>query len=189
MKNITVYILAGGKSSRMGTDKGLLLLSDKPMIQYVIDAVLPLTSSISIVSNNVEYKRFGFPVISDLIEDKGPVGGIYTALSNSTTETNLILSCDSPFVSLKLIQNLIKRSSGVDVCIPSYKSRIHPLLGVYKKSNSKVFKSCLENDILKLKAVNQKLNTLIVNVEALHDEREFTNLNTKTDLETSFSNQ
>jgi molybdopterin-guanine dinucleotide biosynthesis protein A len=187
MKNITVYILAGGKSSRMGTDKGLLLLNGKPMIQHVIDTVLPLTSSISIVSNNEEYKTFGFPVVSDLIKDKGPVVGIYTALSDSTTETNLILSCDTPFVSLKLIRKLIENSSSVDVCIPSFKGRIHPLIGVYKKNNTTVFKNCLESDILKLMIVNQKLNTLIVNMEELHDESEFTNLNTKTDLEASFS--
>ncbi len=185
MEQIAVYILAGGKSSRMGTDKGLLLLNNKPMIQGIIDTAVTVTDSITIISNNEAYKSFGYPVVPDFIKDKGPVGGIYTALSHTKIQTNLILSCDTPFVSLKLMQRLIDRSSSVDVCIPSFKGRLHPLIGVYKKEVASVFKNCLDNDILKLMVVNQKLNSLIIEVEKLHSKIEFSNLNTKTDLENS----
>ena len=90
---ITGIILAGGKSSRMGTDKGLLLLNGKPMVKYVIDVLSKVTSKIIIIANNDEYKQFGYKVYSDLIKDKGPVGGIYTAMNYTNSNTNICISC------------------------------------------------------------------------------------------------
>ena len=182
MEKIAIYILAGGKSSRMGTDKGLMLFGGKPMIQHVLDTVSILTSTISIVSSNKNYQTFGYPVIQDLIVDKGPVGGIYTALSDSSAKLNIILSCDTPFVSLRLIQKLIDTSVDVDICIPSFKGKIHPLIGVYKKKSTATFKICLDSNVLKLMTVNQKLNTVIIEVEKEFKEKEFLNINTKNEL-------
>ena len=104
---ITGVILAGGKSSRMGTDKGLLELNGKPLIQYAIDTLKSIGLEIIIISNNSDYEQFGFPVYPDIIPDKGPIGGVYTALSYSSTEKNLIVSCDTPFLSKKLLNYLI----------------------------------------------------------------------------------
>lgn len=189
MEQVSIYILAGGKSSRMGSDKGLLMLNGKPMIQYIIDTVTNLNGSVAIISNNEAYASFGLPVYPDLIENKGPVGGIYTALSNSTTDLNLILSCDTPFISLKLIQSLIQNSKNVDVCIPSFKGRVHPLIGVYKTRTITSFKNSLAANSLKLMEVNQKLNMLTVKVESEFDQIELTNLNTKSDLEAILNNK
>ena len=61
----TGIILAGGKSSRMGEDKGLVLLNGKPMIQYVIEALKEVVSDIIIISNNASYNKFRVPVYSD----------------------------------------------------------------------------------------------------------------------------
>ncbi len=82
----TGIILAGGKSSRMGEDKGLVLLNGKPMIQYVIEALKGVVSDIIIISNNASYNKFGIPVYPDIIKDKGPVGGIFTGLHHSKTQ-------------------------------------------------------------------------------------------------------
>lgn len=182
MEELSVYILAGGKSSRMGTDKGLLTVSGKRMVQHIIDTVLPLTSNISIVSNNKAYESFGYPVIHDLIKDKGPVGGIYSALSDSAVDLNLILSCDTPFVSQALIKKLINYCKDVDVCIPSFNGRIHPIIGVYRKRNTKFYKNGIDEGQLKLMALNEKLNTLILNTDAEFKEKEFVNFNTKKEL-------
>ena len=80
MNAITGVILAGGKSSRMGFDKGLAILNGKPMIQYVIDVFEKLGLDIIIISNSPGYETFGYPIYNDLIPEKGPVGGIYTCL-------------------------------------------------------------------------------------------------------------
>ena len=87
--NISGYILAGGKSSRMGSDKGLMLLNKKAVIQHAIEQLEKSVKNIFIISNNIEYEKFGFKLIPDLIKDIGPAGGIYTALKHTHTNQTL----------------------------------------------------------------------------------------------------
>lgn len=99
MENYTGIILAGGKSQRMGTDKWLLLLKGKPFISHIYEAMKPIFGdNIVIVSSNPEYDKYGYKRIEDLISNKGPVGGLYTALKQSKTKFNLVLSVDVPLV-------------------------------------------------------------------------------------------
>mgnify|MGYP001248098439 CR=1 FL=1 len=182
---ITGVILAGGKSSRMGTDKGLILLKGKPLIQYVIDALFKVVSKVIIISNNKEYSKLGLDVYPDLIKEKGPVGGIFTALTYSDTKTNVFVSCDTPFVTEELLNLLIKDSLGFDVTIPSFNNRTHPLIGVYKKSAITIFKQSLDNNQLKLSLVNEELISNIVKMDDKNvTELNFCNINTQIDLKT-----
>ncbi|MCL4167425.1 UNVERIFIED_CONTAM: hypothetical protein GTU68_012318, partial [Idotea baltica] len=107
MTDITGIILAGGKSSRMGTDKGFLFLNNKPFVQYSIDALMPLVSEIIIVSDNPDYDVFGFKRINDSTKNAGPVAGICSGLEASSTDYNLILSCDIPLISSQILERLI----------------------------------------------------------------------------------
>jgi molybdopterin-guanine dinucleotide biosynthesis protein A len=85
--NITGLILAGGKSSRMGEDKGFLLRNGKPFIQYSIDALTPLVSEIIIVSDHPKYDVFRLKRINDITKNSGPVAGICSGLEASSTMT------------------------------------------------------------------------------------------------------
>ena len=97
---ITAFILAGGKSQRMGTDKGLLPLAGKPFVSHICEAVKSIVGeNIVIVSSNADYDFLGYKRIEDLVSDKGPVGGIYTALQYSRAKLNFILSVDAPLVA------------------------------------------------------------------------------------------
>jgi molybdopterin-guanine dinucleotide biosynthesis protein A len=181
---LNAFILAGGKSSRMGVDKGLVHLSGKPMIQYIIDTLEQLKLPIQIVSNNSEYEQFGFPVHQDLIKDKGPIGGIYTALSSSDSELNLIISCDTPFVNSALIESLIAECKYQTVTISEYEGWQHPLVGIYSKSGMKTFQSQIEKDDLKLSKANELLKVKAVpmdNIEGV-TARVFDNINTIEEL-------
>src|ERR1041385_1796721 len=104
MEKMTGFILAGGKSSRMKEDKGLMLLNRKAIVQYVIDALKPAVKEVIIISNNEVYKQFGYQVIPDLVNDAGPMGGIFTGLSRSNTLYNFFASCDMPFITSEVIQ-------------------------------------------------------------------------------------
>ena len=182
---ITGIILAGGKSSRMGTDKGLVILNGKPLIQYVIDTLIKVTSKVIIISNNDEYYKFGLEVYPDLIIDKGPVGGIFTALVTSSTKINIIVSCDTPFVTEKLLNLLIDNSTGFEVTMSSHNNKTHPLIGVYNKSVSATFKKCLDNNQLKLSLVNEELVHNIVKInDRTISKLNFYNINTQIDLKT-----
>lgn len=180
-QHITIIILAGGKSSRMGQDKGLMLLNGKSMIEHVIETAKQITTQIIIVANNDDYKKFGLPVFKDDYQEKGPLGGIYTGLKNSLTENNLILSCDIPFVKKDLLQFIISESSENDITVAAFKDKIHPLIAVYRKTCEPVIKSCITQNELKVLNLFEKLNTKQVDVSHF-DSSNFRNINSENDL-------
>ena len=77
---LEVFILAGGKSRRMGTDKGIISFNGKAMVQYSIDKANQLSDRVTIISNNLAYKEFGVSVVKDIVPNIGPIGGVYTCL-------------------------------------------------------------------------------------------------------------
>ena len=181
----TGIILAGGKSSRMGEDKGLVLLNGKPMVQYIIEVLKEVVSDIIIISNNESYTKFGIPVYADIMKDKGPVGGIYTGLYNSTTELNFCISCDVPMISSDFILWLLKRSGNASITLPMYKDKVHQMIGVYSKQVLSNFKESTEKGHLKLSQVNSDMACEIIDIEkeyANFDELIFSNINTKNEL-------
>ena len=97
-----VSILCGGKSSRMQSEKGLVLYQNKTFIEHIIEAVLQISKTVQLITNGSDYDYLPYRKIKDIIIDKGPIGGIYSALVNSETEMNLILSCDIPLISTKM---------------------------------------------------------------------------------------
>jgi molybdenum cofactor guanylyltransferase len=183
-KNITGIILAGGKSSRMVTDKGLLLLNNKPFVQYSIDALSPLVSEIMIVSDNSEYDVFGLKRINDITKNAGPVAGICSGLEASSTEYNLILSCDIPLIHSEILKKLIdsidNRSQIIQI---ESNGKTMPLIALYKKEVKDTFNDLLLKDERRLRiAVNacKSKNIILEEEHAL-----FTmNVNTQTDLKT-----
>ena len=178
----TGIILAGGKSSRMNQDKGLMLLDEKPMIQYVIDVLKTVVDEIIIISNNPEYEQFGHPVYSDLIKEKGPLAGIYTGLFYSESETNIVLSCDVPYVNEELISCLLSEHRDYQITIPQKEERTHQLIGIFSKSCEPIFAIFIEKDELKLMDAFKNLNLNIVNANHF-DIDLFRNLNSPNDLD------
>lgn len=182
----TGVILAGGKSSRMGSDKGLINFKGKPMIQHIIDTLESMNVPIIIIANNDAYRDFGYPVFKDIIPEKGPIGGIYTALRHSDNDKNIVVSCDTPFVSNSLLQLLLDNSENQLVTIPEFEGQEHPLIGIYDKKAIDVFKTQLANDDLKLRTANKKLNVNVVSTTEIPKMmgRMFNNINTQQELKT-----
>ncbi|WP_348823439.1 molybdenum cofactor guanylyltransferase [Flavobacterium aestuarii] len=151
--NITAILLAGGKSQRMGTDKGLLDWNGKTFIQHICDALQPVVgSNILIVSANKEYDKLGFSRVEDIIENKGPVGGLYTGLKESKTKVNLVLSVDVPFVTTELLQWLIdNHNETYMVTQTKIGDKTSPLIGVYDRSMKIVFGEQIAGNKLKLR--------------------------------------
>lgn len=142
MKDITGIILAGGQSSRMGSDKGLISLNGALFIEHVINALKPLVKTIIIVSNNPEYDRFGYQRVMDIIRDSGPLAGLYTGLSYSDTDNNLVLSCDVPLIKTLVLEPLLNPVyNDFDVVQLQSKNKTMPLIASYKKA---CMHKCLE---------------------------------------------
>ena len=187
--NITGIILAGGKSSRMGSDKGLLAVNGVPMISHVINSMKKAgIKDIIIISNNSDYQKFGFPVFPDIIEDKGPLGGIFTGLSKSKTSKNVILSCDIPYIDETIIDCLIRESGEEQVSIVKFQNQLHPLIGMY---DSSLLKALGEHLILNMLKVEQFINGCdfkILDIEKLLPQiknKSFANINTPEELRKS----
>src|SRR5690606_26607517 len=153
--HIPVYILCGGKSTRMQTEKGLVCFDNKPFIQHIIDAVKPITNNIVLVTKNTGYKTFGYKLIEDIYADKGPVGGIYTALKHSQSTNNLILSCDIPFITTQILEKIIEKHES-EVTFLSDNKKNYPLIGIYQRHLEKLFEEAILNNELKLQQVLQK---------------------------------
>jgi molybdenum cofactor guanylyltransferase len=185
MKAITGIILAGGKSSRMGTDKGLLDLNGKKIVEHIIEQLKPNVGELIIIANNKNYDGFSFQVYQDLVEPCGPMGGIYTALEKSLTENNIVVSCDIPNITSKIIAHIISNIGDEAVLVPVHNGNIEPLCAVYKKSIAKKIKNLIETGEYKLKDALKTLNTRYIDVSSSSgfSESVFTNINTPQELE------
>tara|TARA_B100001059_G_scaffold106154_1_gene105871 strand:+ start:224 stop:802 length:579 start_codon:yes stop_codon:yes gene_type:complete len=181
--NITGIILAGGKSSRMRTEKGLILYKNKPFIKHIIEAMKPLVSNIIIICNTRAYDRFGFNCYEDLIKNTGPLAGIYTGLNYSKTDNNLIVSCDIPLVNTVVLQKLIdQKNDASEVIQLQSQGKNMPLIALYKKSCEVIFKKELHQNQKKVQTALKKCNVKTVVIdESL--EQVTANINTPEDLE------
>lgn len=178
------YILAGGKSSRMGRDKGLMLFKGKSLIQYVIEQLKPAVNRVVLVANNSAYRDFGLEVIPDLIKDIGPAGGIYSALKHTDTRFNFILSCDMPFIKSEAIEFIIQNSSQWQITVPLYHQKIEPLCGVYTKECLTEWLGLIQHDIIRLQDMITYFRLLQLNVDnnGSFNDLLFQNINTLPDL-------
>jgi len=169
--NITGIVLAGGKSSRMGTDKGLLNFNSKPFIQYSIDALKPLVSEIIIVSDDKNYDSFGFKRVLDAIKDAGPVSGIYSGLNVSKTKYNLILSCDIPFITPEVLMKLINNiDDDTEIVQAESNGKSMPLVAIYHKQVKERFYNYLRDGERRLRVVvkNCKYKNVILDETEKH---------------------
>jgi len=181
MQDIGVIILAGGKSSRMGEDKGLMVLFGKPMIEYILDIADQISTDIVIVANNEEYNRYDYPTFPDIYPEKGPLGGLHAGLTKSKHEINIVLSCDVPYVKPELLQFLLTESTNHDITIPLFEDRTHQLIGVYKKTCLPTFEKSIMMDELKISSIFSQLEVNVVDCNEF-DKINFKNLNSKRDI-------
>ena len=136
MRNdITGIILCGGKSSRMQTNKALLKLGDKTVIEIVAAKLKSIFNEVLISANDSkEYDFLKLPVVNDIFIGKGPLAGIHSALKYSSTKKNFIISCDMPLISVELINYLINLNTEKSILLPKSNGRIQQLCGIYSKS-------------------------------------------------------
>lgn len=182
--NITGIVLAGGKSSRMGTDKSHLIFNDKTFIEHSIYALKEIATEIIIISNNEKHDDLGYKRIPDYIQDFGPVAGIYTGLANIKTKFAIILSCDIPLIQTKILKKLISIENDEHQVIQfEFKNKNTPLTALYKKSCVTIFKKAIKNKTRRLQTVVKECNPkniILSEEEAVYIQ----NINTKEDFKT-----
>ncbi len=137
--DITSIVLAGGRGLRLGRDKATETINGQSLVKRVVASLSSLTSDIIVVSGND--KSFlgldGYPrlrVVADAYPGKGPLVGIYSGLTASSAEYNLVVACDMPFLNRELIAYLLKETGGYDVVLPRLGDMVEPLHAVYSRA-------------------------------------------------------
>jgi molybdopterin-guanine dinucleotide biosynthesis protein A len=135
LPNVTAFILAGGKSTRMGADKAFVEYGGRTLLARALDLARSVTSEVRIVGSAEKFALFA-PVVEDMFCDCGPLGGIHAALRASRTELNVMLAVDMPFVSWAFLQYLISQAGSAPeaaVVIPRGNGNWQPLCAIYRR--------------------------------------------------------
>jgi molybdopterin-guanine dinucleotide biosynthesis protein A len=142
-------ILAGGKSRRMGRPKPFVELGGRPLISWVLESLQPVCREVFIVADQVEpYIFLGCRVVQDCIPDRGPIGGVYTALSSTSERQVFVTGCDTPFVMPEVIRYLASQLEGFEAAVPMFSDGFHPLHAVYTKDSlSRLYQSLMVGDL------------------------------------------
>ena len=185
---ITGIVLSGGKSRRMGKEKGLCHFRGKALITFAIDTLKPLCKTLIISANNKidQYDLLEYPVISDDIPDTGPIGGLYSCLKQSQSAINLVISCDTPFVTTEVYQELLKYIVDYQAVVPVHEDGLlEPITAVYHRSCLPVILQQIEKGEYKMMDLLARLNTKFVYFDTnMSDSKPslFHNLNSPEDL-------
>ncbi|MCO5222355.1 MAG: molybdenum cofactor guanylyltransferase [Thermomicrobiales bacterium] len=137
-QNPSIAVLAGGRSSRFGSDKAMLRLETggPPLIQIVVDTVRLLSRDVFIVGHS-RYARLvpDVPVVPDETPDSGPLAAIGSALRASAHPRTLVVACDMPCLSIPLLRRMTAIQTDADVIVPqTTDGRFHPLHAIYRTS-------------------------------------------------------
>lgn len=188
MRNdVTVAILAGGLSRRMGANKSFVSLAGKPLLQHVIERVSALRLPVILITNTPEqYVHFDLPMYGDVYPQCGSLGGLYTALHSSFTDYTLCVACDMPFLSVDLLRYMLDLRSGVHSVVPYIAGNYESLHAIYHQSCLPVMREQLEHGQLRISHIYACLQVRLVTVAEIErfdpDQRSFANLNTPDDV-------
>jgi molybdopterin-guanine dinucleotide biosynthesis protein A len=188
MTEAAIVIQAGGESSRMGEDKGLMLFDGKPLVLNIQEQVAGLQKPLIIISNSPEkYREFCAPVFTDVLPGIGALGGLMTALTYSPAESCLLLACDMPFVQAGLVDALLGKARDADVVIPIYNGRPEPFRAVYRRTCLGPVKEMIQMGKRRMISFFDQVSVIYIEEDTViqldPEGRSFVNVNTKEDLE------
>lgn len=183
------FIQAGGRSLRMGTNKALVDFGGAPLIARPISLLRQTTARQAIITSEPElYCGLGVECLPDYQPGLGPLSGICSALTYSSTELVVVVACDMPFLRAELIEYLFERAAGADAVVPcDEKGYLQPLAAVYKKSCLRPALRLIDERRLSPKALLDSVDTVRVAFKELRKlsghQLFFANANTPEELE------
>ncbi|HEY1272479.1 MAG TPA: molybdenum cofactor guanylyltransferase [Terriglobales bacterium] len=187
---MTAFILAGGKSSRMGSDKAFLEIKGRTLLERALETVRSLTPEAIIVGERSKFASHG-TVVEDVFRDRGPLGGIHAALAASATDLNLVLAVDVPWMETALLKYLVKQARNTDaiVTVPKIDGGWQPLCAVYRRSFAAFAERSLLQGQNKIDALFSTMKVFVVDENDLtrrgFSAALFRNLNTPGDFESA----
>jgi molybdopterin-guanine dinucleotide biosynthesis protein A len=172
----------------MGRDKALLDFNGSPLIQLALDCARSVADSTIIIGPQDKFSTYA-PSIQDIYPDRGPLGGIYSALASTTTELNLILAIDTPLIAPTFLANLriLAENNPSHAIVPRINRRLQPLCAIYRTSCADPAHQLLAANINKVEALIQSVPHHILDTDELlrlgATTEMFLNLNTPEDYQ------
>ena len=160
-RDSTTIILSGGKSSRMGMDKGTLMLKEQQFVEYILEVAKRMSPQVilSVGKHNKEsYNHHNIPIIEDQVDEKGPIGGIVSVLGHVQTSWFFLLSIDTPLVKAEMFSELWNVKEGCDAVVFEDQMRVQPLLGLYHQKTKVEWIEALNSSRLKVSQLVQSFH-------------------------------
>jgi len=186
--DVTVAILAGGKSTRMGRDKAFVEFEGRTLLARSLDLARAISLNVLIIGSRDKFAPFA-PVVEDEFPNCGPLGGIHAALRASHTGLTLILAVDMPFIPRSLLQHLIAQALGAPnamAVVPRGDAGWQPLCAVYRRQFAVAAERALRAGRNKIDLLFDPASTRIIEQDELQRAGfsldVFRNLNTPEEL-------
>lgn len=166
----------------MGTDKAFLQLEGRTLLARAMEMALAVTGEVRIVGDPAKFAAFG-RVIEDVYRGRGPLGGIHAALGSTSTDFNLMLAVDLPFVEPRFLDYLLgqARQTRAVVTVPRAGGGLQPLCAVYRQEFAAFAERSLQQGKNKIDLLFAQVKTRVVEekeLATLHfSEDMFRNLN------------
>jgi molybdopterin-guanine dinucleotide biosynthesis protein A len=187
------FLLAGGRSSRMGADKAFLDFGGQTLLDRALTVMGAVCGKVTIVGDPGKFAQYGsskyVSVVADIFPGCGPLAGIHAALVHSTAELNLMLAVDMPFVSRELLAFLFATADEADnhaiVTVPRTNKGLQPLCAVYRRDFAVVAEQALRAGKYKIDAAFSSVSARVIGEGELaaagFSEQIFFNVNTPQD--------
>lgn len=170
------YVLAGGRSTRMGRDKALLPFGGRTLLQHVAGIVREAAGEVTVLGDPEKYGRLGLRAIPDVVPDSGPMGGLLTAMKDANEPRILLVACDMPNLTVAFLRELIGTKG--EIVVPD-SGRLHPLCAIYARRWWPAVEFAVRQRLLKM---HDFLSTVPVQ-RVPADPNLLKNLNTPEDLQ------
>lgn len=182
----TLVILVGGASRRMGRPKHLLPTSRGTLVDHIVARLSPSFVETMLVGKEPMPPPGGGRFVADVLPERNPLVGIYSALLALETPLCLVIGCDMPFVVPDLAQVLLAQAAGFDVVVPRVGGYYEPLLAVYRPSCIPAMEEAIAEGSFRITSTYSRLRVREVPDDAIRaidpNLVSFTNLNTPKEL-------
>ncbi len=188
----SAIVLAGGKSQRLGYNKVLEIVGGRSLLEQVISCIASLSDEVIVVAaeEQVIPQFADYPdmrVVTDIYPGKGPLGGIYTGLKLSTSDCNLVVAADMPFLNQALLEYMLGLVDGFDLVAPRVSGQIEPLHAIYMRSCLSAIEKMMEKGVLGVHKLFSLVNVRYIEAAEIAcfdpEQRSFFNINTEGDLQ------
>lgn len=185
---VSVIVLAGGLSRRLGADKAFLEMDGQSLIQRIVTKMSSLSGDVVVVTNSADkFSHLGTRLIKDVYPGKGALGGIYSGLLAAQNEHSVVVACDMPLLDLDLLRYMILLAHDQDVVIPRVDGFLEPLHTVYSRRCLEPINELLAQGGLKILDFFPKVRVRYVEEEEVNifdpEHLSFWNVNTPADWE------